>query len=537
MGIEPRSAEAENIARAWGILNYNTTLDEAVQIISGAEDFHQGGDRDRLLLNAIQPCYEKIFLQKERDGFKCPPEALAVSLSCPHTSPVVKNKFYKGLDSQIVRDHLGCSFCRRHSKPRRDESKRPSFVSEIKRVLRQIEAHQKANPDISRFEYRFEESVFNLKLAGFLEACLERNLKPSTFTTMLRADTLLSQRGDFEKALAGMLKAGHRLELISIGAENFSPRENERFNKHLSVDQIWLCYEMIKDFESRFSGSFGCLTKGYFVAILFTPWTTPGDLKVNIEAAKRLGADWLKTAAGTRLMLWEDAAITELARHDNLLAEKFGSVADVSSVSDVVLPEIRELPWRFADRRTELIHRILIRLNPIPEQAVFSKDDHLLQEVRRLQRNLGKELAEYYVGLAEAVVDAVVALGHQASPEEVFAHIAAKSLPLSGEDMELRFDVRNRNSGGDIYEFHVALHKPGRNYFRRKGPLIFWYSSNSLAPPALEFADVILEAMESLSSTPLSAACLEDWRKEINKLLERKRMTARFGWTVDLQNI
>ncbi|MBM4387772.1 MAG: hypothetical protein FJ088_08540, partial [Deltaproteobacteria bacterium] len=144
---------------------------------------------------------------------------------------------------------------------------------------------------------------------------------------------------------------------------------------------------------------------------------------------------------------------------------------------------------------------------------------------------------EYYVGLAEAVVDAVVALGHQASPEEVFAHIAAKSLPLSGEDMELRFDVRNRNSGGDIYEFHVALHKPGRNYFRRKGPLIFWYSSNSLAPPALEFADVILEAMESLSSTPLSAACLEDWRKEINKLLERKRMTARFGWTVDLQNI
>ena len=292
-------------------------------------------------------------------------------------------------------------------------------------ALRQIEAHQRAAPaETPRFAYLFEDSPLSAKLGDLFREVLDRGLRPSTFFFMPRADVLLALRPTLERLLPELAAAGHRLRPLSVGAENFSPDENERFNKGVTTDQLWACFELMRDFEARFPETFASADPGYFAGILFTPWTRPADLRENLEAARRLGAAWLQKVVGIRLQLWEGAAITELARHDGLTTDALvGSLRDVSAVC-MSSPNDREVPWGFADPRTARLHQLLVRLEPTPEQATFGPDDALVRELRDQRARLPREQARDYVGVARGLVDAVDALGPDAPVAALFDRVA-----------------------------------------------------------------------------------------------------------------
>ena len=373
----------------------------------------RAGD-DRLLVDAVQPCFPRRRAGAAADAAERPVR-LVLEDYCPYQRPLRRNPFYRGLRSALVQRHRGCAFCTRRHQARPLLSTPP-----VEHALRQIAAHQKAGRE-PRCAYLLEDSPLSARLGEFLAEALSRRLKPSTFFVMPRVDTLLALRPTLERLLPRLQAAGHALRTLSVGAENFSDRENLRLNKGLTAAQLWAGQELLRDLSARFPGAFASADAecGY-ASILFTPWTRPEDLRRNISAARRLGPMWLQRAMGSRLQLWEGLPITELARRDGLLAAGPGDAAELSAIC-LSNPNRRELAWRFADPRTRLLLRLLIRLEPVPFQASLPQGDPLLAQVRRLRAGLPGELGRDYVGLAAALVAAAAALGPRAGAAAVFA--------------------------------------------------------------------------------------------------------------------
>ena len=545
-------------------INTGVTVGQILALLSGGPE-PSGARARELLLDAVRPCFQRRFLAHKGESPVRQPWRLIVDSCCSYRRPLRGNRFYRKLGAALARDYVGCAFCMKAWYSQRSHAASRPRTPPVELVLRQVAAHQKGAADRKgRFEYIFEDSPFHPRIDRFFAEVLARRLKPSVFYTMMRADMLLALRPRLEALLPRLSAAGHGLRLLSIGAENFSDEENERLNKGVSAQQLWDCYDMLRDWEKRFPGAFAWADKGCFAAILFTPWTRPADLLLNLKAARRLGFEWLLRAVGTRLQLRRLAPITALARRDRLLGDWRGSCADIAATC-LVSPEQVELPWRFQDPRTELIHRLLVRLDPIPEQASVPKDDPLAQELRRRRALLPKEAARDYIGLAFSIVEAVAALGPKATARQVLSRCFPKAgraaprpeprpaakktapaaarpapaprpapaaAPAASGPGELTFSVADREQAGVRYRFHVARWREGSPYFERAGDTALWYSHPDMTPGALLFASLLLAVMKTLPA-PSAESDATRWRAALAELLARTGVGPRFAWTAD----
>ncbi|MBM4388376.1 MAG: hypothetical protein FJ088_11595, partial [Deltaproteobacteria bacterium] len=317
--------------------------------------------------------------------------------------------------------------------------------------------------------------------------------------------------------------------------------ENHRFNKGLPVKKIWACFEMIRELESRFPETFSS-EAGYFAGILFTPWTRPRDLLENVRAAGRLGEEWLLRVVGTRLQLFDGLPITELAGRDGLIAERFKSASDIAAVCQAH-PDQREIPWRFADPCVEFLHSILIRLDPVPQQALFPKDDPLYLEIKSLRDMLPERLSADYMSLITAIIETVMKEGTGGGVSGIFRRIALKTR----EDLakkragrrkqvaipdNLQFDVSETADRNSIYRFHISSYQKELPCFRRIGNFSLWYSHRETGKKSDLFAHVLLTAMKRLESHPPSLENLEIWRETVMEILGRSGSACDFEWSV-----
>ena len=402
-------------------LGPDATLGELLELLGVAEAHPRGA---QVAADVLPFVYARRVVGECEMDVDAHPVRLLLDPACWYRKPVRTNPLYCHLDSKAVAEHLGCSFC---PKAMGRFVPKDRGAAALDRALRQVEAHQAASAR-ERYSYFFEDAAFNADLSRLLEGATTRSLAPSVFTTMLRADTLLAQREALERALPGARAAGHSLRLMSVGAESFAEAENRRFNKGLSNDDLWDCFDMIRDLEARFEGAFSCTDPGIFATILFTPWSTPDDILVNVRAARRLGVEYLKKAAGTRLQLMDGLPITDLAAHDGLLCEGDGAARDIRDAS-LWNVDMKDLAWRFADERAERICQLIVRLDPIAEQVVVAEHDPLLLELRDARATLPPSLRNDYVAVAEALVESVVALGPEAGVCELMAHAATVAVP------------------------------------------------------------------------------------------------------------
>lgn len=495
------------------------------------------------LLDVALPDFERTYV--EGAPARRLPARLALPPQCVYRRPVVGNPAYAGLETPSVREHLGCAFC-----PQDHRREARLTTSPVELAIRQIVAHQAATEESPPHEYLFEDTPLSPRLTELFEAVLARRLRASTFYTMIRVDVLLGMRALLEELLPRLRDGGHALRVLSIGAENLSDAENLRFNKGITQGQIWSCHAMIEDFQARFPGTFACPDFGFFSAILFTPWTTPADLLINVEGARRLGRMWLNRVIGTRLQLWEGMPITDLARRDGLVAERAGaSVGDIEAICRSS-PDQREIPWRFADPRTARLHSILIRLPPAPNQVRFREDDPLLARVRALCSRLPREIREDYVGLVSALVQAGervgVEEGVEGDVEAVFREAFGERLqdapvvdpepppppPDPLRSGELRFAVRDHAAAGAEYLFHVAPHHPGRGAYRRVGPLVLFYKHEAMTPGAEYFASILCAAMRAAGADSTRPRDLPRWRSGVARLLQRAGVAERYELTL-----
>lgn len=162
---------------------------------------------------------------------------------------------------------------------------------------------------------------------------------------MPRLDEILAAREAISRCLPLLAENSLALRLYGAGVENFSPDENRRLNKGITAAQVHEAAAFIAETSARRPGQFR-FQAGNLGMILFTPWTTLEDVRVNVENIERCPLILARAAIGTRLQLFQGRDVTRLAEKDGLIVKKPG--AEFFNSGCITNADQSEIPWRFA---------------------------------------------------------------------------------------------------------------------------------------------------------------------------------------------
>ncbi len=281
---------------------------------------------------------------------------LLVGPLCAYRRPLAQNPLYESLDLSGFVRHDACAFC---GTP--DPAGRIPQTGAVQLALRQILAAEATAPwQLHDRDYVVRGAQLLPQLDGFLRALIDHALPPSTFRVSARLDELLRVAKRLRPLLPEFARHGHRLHVWSIGIENFSPAENQRLAKGLTQDEVHSGVALALDLQREFPAAFHIEE---FSSILYTPWTTLEDLRLNIAGYRQHGLDSRAFFYGQRqLQILPDRPIAALARADGLLARQFDDLPGEAAC--LVMWGQQQLPWRFKHPQVALVAAVARRLGP-----------------------------------------------------------------------------------------------------------------------------------------------------------------------------
>lgn len=323
----------------------------------------------RWLLDAVEPQYDNRLIPPPRGRAEPPRPYVAVIAGpvCLYGRPLARNPYYAGLELPPGPGAIGCAFCRKRELVYR--LKTPP----VELALRQCRTAAATLDRFSGDTYLIRAARVALGFGDFVQAVLDADLPPSRFLFSYRVDELLRVADQVTAKLPGLARAGHRLRIYNPGIENFSARENERFNKGISPEQVDRVVAQIRRWAGAFPETFSFESFGM---ILFTPWTTLDDVAVNYRRLRNftfpeIGMEWRRLRS--KLQILPETAIARLAARDGALVDSFDGFFfwDGRCVGD---PRQRELPWRFLDPRTAVFYELVWRLTAAQEPGARPAD-------------------------------------------------------------------------------------------------------------------------------------------------------------------
>ncbi len=273
-------------------------------------------------------------------------------LNCPYRRSVRLNPLFDGLDLPgNVAFTGGCSMCL-FRVSRAASVDRSEWVDSIVRQMRWIRENGRAVAD-----FRLCEHAPLDHLDALLARLRREGISDLTLLLDLRVDQLLSKKTDWAAVAALARRARTRLDFACIGFENFSQPELERLNKGTTAVQNVAAVRFLRRLCAQAGDVFSCrhAAAGF---ILFSPWTTPRDLAVNVRMFRAL--DFGELCAGLarmRLCLYPEMPLYHLAARDGLLLERLppGWRRSLNNTA-------ADHPWTFASERTKAVHDEAMRL-------------------------------------------------------------------------------------------------------------------------------------------------------------------------------
>lgn len=256
---------------------------------------------------------------------------------CSYRARADANPFYRGLKTASAT--MSCSFC---GTPAKGGSVRDPAAFAARQAA--AACRERARPGV---ETRFELIGARLwpRLEEFLREAVKAGVRGAELSFMPRIDEILAARAAVERCLPLLAENGLALRLYGAGVENFSPDENLRLNKGITAAQVHEAAAFIAETRARWPGQFR-FRDGDLSMILFTPWTTLDDVRVNVENIERCPLILARAAIGSRLQLFEGRDVTRLAGKDGLLLER--PAAEFFNSGCITSADQSELPWRFA---------------------------------------------------------------------------------------------------------------------------------------------------------------------------------------------
>ncbi|MBI2387159.1 MAG: hypothetical protein HYV14_14300 [Elusimicrobia bacterium] len=283
---------------------------------------------------------------------------------CAYRRTLEDNPHYHGLDLGAAK-HRGCAFCDCALMPPLTAPPTgimPLLETQLRRTL---ETAGRSGRDKGRYEF-FDIRAF-WRFDELFALVLRLKLPPSVFLFNPRIDDVLRRRARIERVLPALAKAGHEVRLLSMGVENFSESENARFNKRISLEQVDEFLALAKNWGNAYPGVFRPFKDGNAAVelgfILFTPWTTLADVRLNLELAAARGFPecgyWLYSI----LLLEESSPIFRLAEKEGgVLAGEFPDPGQYYGFfkNEGELTGVRA--WRFKDERVAAYFALLVRV-------------------------------------------------------------------------------------------------------------------------------------------------------------------------------
>ncbi|MBK7859943.1 MAG: hypothetical protein IPJ65_15225 [Archangiaceae bacterium] len=288
--------------------------------------------------SAFAPNLRPVRVGEQRPGGRT--FSLKGNDGCPYQANARENPRYAGakLPQGLGR---GCAFCVTGNSY--TSAPAPQTAAS---VLEQLRYLRRQAPQLQRLVLKDQNPFGYLtELIAHAEA---EQLGPFTLLLETRADWMTKSQARFERALEHAVKAQVTLAPFLVGIENFSQAELDRFNKGTTGEANVQFLETLWRWRERFGSAF-TLDEASFGFILFTPWTTLEDLKVNAAAIRRTRLEQLRgSLLLSRARLYPDTALYWLAERDGLIAASYQRPGDDSSLRYGYFPAA---PWVFADAR------------------------------------------------------------------------------------------------------------------------------------------------------------------------------------------
>jgi hypothetical protein len=294
---------------------------------------------DPRLLDRIRPSYRRKLLNKAPWAANPTIEVIG-GHRCSYRAPVAGNPFYRDLG--LPSASMGCSFCQMPDM----KTSRRAIADPAAFAVRQIAALSRQRPEAAG-EKRLNLCGFELwrRFEELVRALVGEGVRGVELNFMPRLDEVLAARGTIERVLPLLAGSGISLRINGLGVENFSPDENARLHKGITAEQVHQASAFLIACSERWPGTFR-LPFGGLGMILFTPWTTLADLRVNLDHIERCPLIDQPFALSRRLMLFPGAPVTALAERDGLIAkEGEGLFYNAGCKTDA---DRDEIPWRFA---------------------------------------------------------------------------------------------------------------------------------------------------------------------------------------------
>lgn len=328
------------------------------------------------LVDIARPRYRNRVLNLPPD-VRPPPVHVIAGPDCTYRKLLSGNVHFRGIELPDNVRHFGCSFCGGPLDLRRGFRMHP-----VDLALNQCHSASSCrDTGLDKSSFVISGAAVFARLERFFTGILDMGTPPARFFFGCRIDELVRRGDELDRICTRLERAGHSINLFNMGVENFSPVENQRLNKGLSTGMLERGDRLLRRLEDRHPRSFQFSRWGGYGLILFTPWTTVEDLRINMKFLRRFkGIGENGFALSSKLQILEESAIFWLARKDGLLRKSFRGFVRYDS-GCIFRHDQREVPWRFRHRQIEHLYRVACRLAPI---ADFPPRDELLERTRRI---------------------------------------------------------------------------------------------------------------------------------------------------------
>lgn len=362
----------------------------------------------RWLVEEAAPDYAAILANKAARA-AAPQITLVSGTLCANRRTVDKNPHFEGVDLGGL-EHRGCSFCPCATRAPLT-APGTKLLPLVERQLRAIrKTAGSAGRDKGRYEF-FDIRAF-LMFDEVFKLILRMKIPPSVFLFNPRIDDVLRLEGRIERMLPALAAAGHEIRILSMGVENFSERENARFNKDITLAQVDGFLSLMRRWGAAHPGVFLPYRAGSPVVeiglILFTPWTTLEDVRLNLTRAAERGFPgrgyWLYSI----LLLEPATPIFHLAKKDGALADRFPDRGQVYGLfkNEGEMEDVRA--WAFKDAKTADFFAMHVRVCAADregEAGAFFRNDAEYERARSLYREANEKAEVTPLAIALDLLD------------------------------------------------------------------------------------------------------------------------------------
>jgi hypothetical protein len=369
----------------------------------------------KYLIEEAVPNYATEFGDEAAHTLK-PLISIASGVLCGNRRRLRDNPLFKGIlpaasaPGQPEGGHHGCSFCGSDRAPLTSSGANiPALVEKQFRGILETAGAEGRNKGLYEF---FDIQAF-WKFDEVFDVILRLKVPPAIFLFNPRVDDVLRAKERIAKTLPALEKAGHEVRILSMGIENFSTNESARFNKGITVEHVDGFLALAKEWGSAYPTVFkpfrGGSEKVELGFILFTPWTTLKDIRINLEQAKaRNFAEqgyWLYSTLHIRP---GDPLFLLAKKNGGILGGGFSDKGQLFGLFKNEGDGAKVVRWRFRDPKVADFFAVIVRICAAEREgnsSVFFAGDPLFALAKKLYAEANASVPTLPLTLALALLD------------------------------------------------------------------------------------------------------------------------------------